>query len=91
MSGTQLSAQDFDSELAQAHEQIWKAAIPASGGPFHPLVWNMAERFAKHGEAYFQFITTPGIDPTNNLVEQAMRYVVIDRHVTQGRHPGHYT
>lgn len=80
----QLSAQDFDSELAQAHAQIWKAAIPASGGPFHRLVWNMAERFAKHGEAYFQFITTPGIDPTNNLVEQAMRFVVIDRHVTQG-------
>jgi hypothetical protein len=80
----QLSAQDFESELDQAHAQIWKAAIPAAGGPFHPLVWNMAERFAKHGEAYFQFITTPGIDPTNNLVEQAMRFVVIDRHVTQG-------
>ena len=80
----QLRAQDFDAELAQAHDRIWKAAIPASGGPFHRLVWNMAERFAKHGEAYFQFITTPGIDPTNNVVEQAMRFVVIDRHVTQG-------
>ena len=44
----------------------------------------MAERFYHHGEAYFQFITTPAIDPTNNLVEQAMRFVVIDRHVTQG-------
>jgi hypothetical protein len=44
----------------------------------------MVRRFEQHGEAYFQFITTPVIDPTNNLVEQAMRFVVIDRHVTQG-------
>jgi len=35
-------------------------------------------------EAYFRFITTPGIDPTNNLAEQAIRFVVIDRHITQG-------
>jgi len=45
---------------------------------------NMANRFRKHGEAYFQFITTPGIDPTNNIAEQAIRFVVIDRHITQG-------
>jgi len=80
----QLSAQAFESELAQAHEQIWKAAMPSSGGTLHRLIRNMAVRFYKHGEAYFQFITTPIIDPTNNVVEQAMRFVVIDRHVTQG-------
>jgi transposase len=45
---------------------------------------NMAERFRKHAEAYFQFITTPGMDPTNNVAEQAIRFIVIDRHVTQG-------
>ena len=44
----------------------------------------MAERFAKHGEAYFTFVTTPGVEPTNNLAEQAIRFVVIDRHITQG-------
>ena len=44
----------------------------------------MAERFYHHGEAYFQLITTPGIEPTNNVVEQAMRFVVIDRPITQG-------
>lgn len=80
----QLSARAFDLELSAAHNQIWKAAIPSSGNPFHRLIRNMAERFYKHGEAYFQFITTPEIDPTNNSVEQAMRFVVIDRHVTQG-------
>ncbi len=45
---------------------------------------NMADRFRKHGEAYFTFITTPGMDPTNNIAEQAVRFIVIDRHVTQG-------
>lgn len=45
---------------------------------------NLANRFRKHGEAYFEFITTPGIDPTNNIAEQAIRFVVIDRLVTQG-------
>ncbi len=45
---------------------------------------NLAKRFRKHGAAYFEFITTPAISPTNNLAEQAIRFVVIDRHITQG-------
>jgi len=45
---------------------------------------NLAKRFKEHGAAYFEFITTPGLEPTNNLAEQAIRFVVIDRKVTQG-------
>jgi transposase len=45
---------------------------------------NLAERFARHGTSYLRFITTPGVEPTNNLAEQAIRFVVIDRLVTQG-------
>ena len=45
---------------------------------------NMARRFELHGAAYFQFITTPGMEPTNNTAEQAIRFVVLDRMVTQG-------
>jgi transposase len=45
---------------------------------------NMAKRFQDHGAAYFTFVTTPGVEPTNNLAEQAIRFVVIDRHITQG-------
>ena len=45
---------------------------------------NLAKRFRLHGDAYFRFITTPGIEPTNNLAEQAIRFVVIDRVITQG-------
>ena len=45
---------------------------------------NLANRFLKHGDAYFRFITTPNVEPTNNLAEQAIRFVVIDRTITQG-------
>jgi transposase len=45
---------------------------------------NLAKRFHKHGAAYFRFVTTPGVEPTNNLAEQAIRFVVIDRRITQG-------
>jgi transposase len=45
---------------------------------------NLAKRFTVHGESYFRFITTPGVEPTNNLAEQAIRFVVIDRLITQG-------
>ena len=44
----------------------------------------MMKRFRQNGEAYFTFITTPGMDPTNNVAEQAIRFIVIDRHITQG-------
>ncbi len=33
---------------------------------------------------HFRFITEPGVGPTNNLAEQAIRFVVIDRLITQG-------
>jgi transposase len=44
----------------------------------------IAKRLREHGAAYFEFITTPGMEPTNNLAEQAIRFVAIDRHITQG-------
>jgi hypothetical protein len=44
----------------------------------------LADRFKKHGDSYFTFLTTPGVEPTNNRTEQAIRHVVIDRRITQG-------
>jgi transposase len=44
----------------------------------------IAKRLRKYGDAYFEFITTPGLEPTNNIAEQAIRFVTIDRHITQG-------
>jgi transposase len=87
----QLSPDQFQLQLAQAEDQIWEAAMaprasPISyGGPQLPrFIENMVQRFIKHGEGYFQFITNPQIDPTNNSAEQAIRFVVQDRAITQG-------
>ena len=72
----------FQRALEAAREQVMKAATTRVPDAKHPR--NLAKRFRENGEAYFRFITTPGIDPTNNLAEQAIRFVVIDRHITQG-------
>jgi len=45
---------------------------------------NLAERFYQHCESYFRFITDPAIGPTNNVAEQAIRFVAIHRRITQG-------
>ena len=44
----------------------------------------IAKRLREYEDEYFEFIRTPAIDPTNNLAEQMMRFVAIDRHITQG-------
>jgi hypothetical protein len=86
-----LTADAFSAALAQAKAEIIRigrdqapSLIDANGNERRREAQNMAERFRKHAEAYFTFITTPGMDPTNNVAEQAIRFVVIDRHVTQG-------
>lgn len=80
----ELDEVSFRGELDWAYEQIWSVAFPDFKGPYHRLILNMAKRFEKHGAAYLQFITTPDVDPTNNNAEQAIRFVVMDRHITQG-------
>jgi transposase len=86
-----LPAQAFRAALDQAKADIIRigrdeapSLIDVNGKQRRREAQNMAERFRKHAQAYFAFITTPGMDPTNNVAEQAIRFVVIDRHVTQG-------
>jgi transposase len=45
---------------------------------------NIAERFRQHADHYFRFLETPGVEPTNNAMEQRFRFVVIDHKITQG-------
>lgn len=45
---------------------------------------NLANRFREYGDAYVRFVTNPEIAPTNNAAEQAIRFCVIDRRITQG-------
>ncbi len=56
--------------------------------PDHADARRLAKRMRENGEAYFTFVTTPGVEPTNNLAEQAIRFVVIDRRITQGTRGG---
>jgi transposase len=78
----QLGSVSFQTQLKQARERI--LAVAATAVPDAKEAKNIARRFDLHGAAYFQFITTPGMEPTNNLAEQAIRFVVIDRMITQG-------
>jgi transposase len=81
----------FDLALERARQRILRIGIEQApseldrtGREQKTEARNMAERFRKHGDAFFRFITTPGLDPTNNAAEQALRFVIIDRVVTQG-------
>ena len=85
----QMDPARFQRALEKVRDELLAVGQRA---PQRPEAQNLAQRFREHGEAYFRFITTPGgagaaewaIDPTNNLAEQAIRFVVIDRYVTQG-------
>jgi transposase len=77
----QLSEGEFARQLQEKRQRVLAAGLREEGTPHSR---RMAKRMAKYGEAYFSFVTTPGIEPTNNLAEQAIRFVVIDRLVTQG-------
>jgi transposase len=77
-----LSAAEFARQLQAARD--WVLYRGGSDVPPTRHAQNMATRFREHGAAYFTFMTTPGMEPTNNLAEQAIRFVVIDRLITQG-------
>jgi transposase len=77
-----LPAWAFDVRLQEARAAVLRQAL--TDVPATRASQNLAARFAKHGKAYFEFVTTPGVEPTNNLAEQAIRFVVIDRRITQG-------
>jgi hypothetical protein len=53
--------------------------------PDHGEAINIKNRFIEGvDQCYFLFLEREGVSPTNNLSEQAIRFVVIDRRVTQG-------
>ena len=70
--------------LRRLEEERAKVIKIAKGTTLTGKAGNIATRFRDFGDAYFTFITTPGIHPTNNIAEQAIRFCVIDRKITQG-------
>jgi len=79
--GGRMTDAAFSRAMTRARDALLNRA---RRGPPRREVQNLIARFAKHGDAYFRFVTTPGVAPTNNLAEQALRCVVIDRRLTQG-------
>jgi len=76
-----MGEERFQKALERARRELVQTAKRV---PLGSEAQNLAQRFRKYGQSYFRFITTPGVEPTNNLTEQALRFVVIDRRVTQG-------
>jgi transposase len=78
----QWSAQAFALRLETARANVlWYGTHDA---PATAAAQRLSKRLEKYGVSYFRFVTTPGVEPTNNLAEQAIRFVVIDRLITQG-------
>ena len=72
----------FRRQLERIRDDIcWRAGMEL---PDTKEAANLAERFYRHVDSYFRFITDPDIDPTNNTAEQAIRFVAIHRRLTQG-------
>ena len=78
----ELGPRVFRRQLVAARDEVLRQALDEV--PPTAARRNLAQRFERYGEAYFEFVTTPDVEPTNNLAEQAIRFVVIDRQVTQG-------
>ena len=77
-----MTAAVFQRNLEEAREEVLRQGTQNVPPTQHAQT--MAKRLTKYGASYFTFITTPGMQPTNNLAEQAIRFVVIDRRITQG-------
>jgi transposase len=78
----ELPAVVFQGQLEAARAEVLRNGTQDVPGTKHSR--NLAKRLETHGASYFRFLTTPGVEPTNNLAEQAIRFVVLDRLVTQG-------
>jgi transposase len=70
-------------ELAAAKARRELLAV-ARREPTRKEAQNIAKRFRDHGDAYFTFLDRPGIEPTNNGPERQIRFLAIDRKITQG-------
>jgi transposase len=72
--------------FARSMDQIQRGFLKVvRHAPWRAEAQTLAKRFrGRQADNYFRFLTTPGIEPTNNQTEQAIRHIVIDRHITQG-------
>lgn len=77
----QMPAEKWERAARRAQEAVLQRAKRA---PPRIEAQNIAQRFRDYGAYYFTFLKVPGVEPTNNGMEQRMRFVAIDRKITQG-------
>lgn len=77
----QMAADKWRRAADGARKAVWQQARRA---PQRIEAQNIAQRFRDYGEYYFTFLKAPGVEPTNNGIEQRIRFVAIDRKITQG-------
>jgi transposase len=79
---TQMTGAGFARSMDRIRRGFLKAVRRP---PWRSEAQTLADRFrGREADNYFLFLTTPGVEPTNNQTEQAIRHIVIDRHITQG-------
>jgi hypothetical protein len=79
-----ITVAKFQKALEAAREQVLKAATTRVPDTKHAR--NLAKRFCENGEAYFRFITTPGIGPTSNLTSRLPRSCMRRLRVARTQH-----
>jgi transposase len=77
----QMPAPRWEHAATKARREVLSVARRA---PMASEAMNIAKRFRDHADAYFTFLDTPGIEPTNNAPERQIRFLAIDRKITQG-------
>jgi transposase len=77
----ELGEKSFQKRMKKLQQQFLHGAVRSQVGGDAA---NMVKRFKQFGQSYFTFVAHPGIEPTNNVAERAIRFCVIDRKVTQG-------
>lgn len=72
-------------DLGQALDRIRRQILDlVARAPASCEAQNIRDRFRKYKQQYFAFVDAPQVAPTNNFTEQALRFAVIDRKLTQG-------
>jgi transposase len=71
----------WQQEVARIRQEILQVVRRP---PLRTEAMNLSQRFRDHGPYYFTFLDRPGVEPTNNAIEQQFRHLIIDRKVTQG-------
>lgn len=69
-------------DLHTLEEHFLQAAL--ENVPENKFCQNMANRFIYYRDCYFRFVVEPAVPPTNNLAEQQIRPIAIDRYITHG-------